>query len=125
MRLPLEYLSFELVEELKLLEPFGKGNPKPLFGEKNIPVVKAFKLGKNHNTLKLILKMKNGKTIEGLYFGNIDEFDRRMSEKFSQAEVSNMYKGISNNIRLDIAYTPDINEYMGYRNLQIMIYYYR
>ncbi|NLX62577.1 MAG: single-stranded-DNA-specific exonuclease RecJ [Tissierellia bacterium] len=125
MRLPLEYVSFELVEELKLLEPFGKGNPRPLFGEKNIPVVKAFKLGKNDNTLKLILKMKNGKTIEGLYFGDIEEFDRRMSKKFGQAEVSKMYKGIDNGIKIDIAYTPNINEYMGYRNLQIMIYYYR
>lgn len=125
MRLPLELLSFKLVEELNLLEPFGKGNPRPLFGEKNIPVMRAFKIGKNQNTLKLILKMKNGKTMEGLYFGDIDEFDRRMAEKFNESEVIKMYKGIDNNIKLDIVYNPSINEYMGNRNLQVMINYYR
>lgn len=125
MRLPLELISFELVEELKLLEPFGKGNPKPLFGEKNIPVMRAFKIGKNQNTLKLLLKMCNGRTIEGLYFGNIDEFDKKMVEKFGETEVTKMYKGINNNIKLDIVYSPNINEYMGNRNLQVMINHYR
>lgn len=125
MKLPLEILSFKLVEELKLLEPFGKGNPKPLFGEKNIPVMRAFKIGKNKNTIKLLLKMRNGRTIEGLYFGDVDEFDRRMAEKFSQSEVIKMYKGINNNIKLDIIYSPNINEYMGNRNLQVIINHYR
>jgi len=125
MRLPLEHITFNLVEELKLLEPYGKGNPKPLFGEKDIPVMRAFKIGKNQNTLKLILKMKNEKTIEGLYFGDVEEFERVMAEKHGNEEVIKMYKGIDNSIKLDIAYSPSINEYMGNKSLQVIIYNYR
>jgi len=125
MRLPLEHITFNLVEELKLLEPYGKGNPKPLFGEKDIPVMRAFKIGKNQNTLKLIIKMKNEKTIEGLYFGDVEEFERVMAEKHGNEEVIKMYKGIDNSIKLDIAYSPSINEYMGNKSLQVIIYNYR
>ena len=58
VHLPLDYISFKLIEELKILEPFGKGNPKPLFAAKNIPVKKGFILGKNRNVLKLLLETK-------------------------------------------------------------------
>lgn len=125
MRLPLEYISFKLVKELKLLEPFGKGNPKPLFGEKDVRIKRAFVLGKNKNVLKLLLLMKNGKTIDGLYFGNINEFELKLIDKFGQFEVNKMYKGINNKINMDIVYTPTINEYMGNKNLQVIIENYR
>lgn len=124
-RLPLEYITFNLVEELKLLEPFGKGNNKPLFGAKDIPVKRAFILGKNRNVLKLLLSIENGKTMEGLYFGDVDEFKRIMLDKYGEIEVEKMFKGIDNNIRLDITYVPNINEYMGNKNLQIIINNYR
>lgn len=125
MRLPLEYISFNLVEELKLLEPFGKGNSKPLFGEKDIDVKRGFILGKNKNVLKLSLLKKNRKIIDGLYFGDIEEFEKRLINKFGESEVNKMYKGIDNKIKLDIVYTPTINEYMGNRNLQMTIQNYR
>ncbi len=125
MHLPLDYISFGLVEELELLEPFGQGNHRPLFGEKNIPVVKAFILGRNKNVLKLILRTQRDRTIEGLYFGDIQEFQRRMVEKFGEEEVKKMYMGINNKIRLDITYTPNVNEYMGTKNLQVVIKNYR
>lgn len=125
MQLPLDYINFKLVEELKYLEPFGKGNPKPLFGEKDIPIKRGSILGKNQNVLKLSLITKKGNLIDGIYFGNIEEFIRRISIKFGKEEVDKMYKGIDNNIRLDIVYTPTINEYMGNKNLQIVIENYR
>lgn len=125
MHLPLDYISFNLVEELKILEPFGKGNPKPLFGEKNIGVKRGFILGKNQNVLKLILLTKSGNTIDGLYFGDIDKFQNMLIRKFGENEVNKMYKGIENQIKLDIIYFPTINEYMGNRNLQIIIQNYR
>ncbi|NLW22737.1 MAG: single-stranded-DNA-specific exonuclease RecJ [Tissierellia bacterium] len=125
MQLPLEYISFDLVEELRSLEPFGKGNPKPLFGEKNIFIKRAFILGKNRNVLKLILLTKQGRLIDGLYFGDIEKFMNRLKDKYGKEEVTRMYKGIDNNISLDIVYTPSINEYMGNRSLQVIIHNYR
>ncbi len=125
IHLPLDYVSFNLVEELKLLEPFGKGNPKPLFGAKGIPVKRAFILGKNGNVLKLSLLTKSGRIIDGLYFGDIEEFENRLSKKYGMAELDRMYKGIDSAIKLDIVYTPSVNEYMGNKNLQVIIHNYR
>ena len=125
IHLPLDYVSFNLVEELKLLEPFGKGNPKPLFGAKGIPVKRAFILGKNGNVLKLLLLTKSGRIIDGLYFGDIEEFENRLSKKYGMAELDRMYKGIDSAIKLDIVYTPSVNEYMGNKNLQVIIHNYR
>lgn len=85
----------------------------------------AFILGKNQNVLKLLLVTKNGRTIDGLYFGDIEEFNRRLAEKFGVDELEKLYKGIDSKIRIDIIYTPNINEYMGNRNLQVIIQNYR
>ena len=125
MHLPLEYISFSLVEELQVLEPFGKGNSRPLFAERNIGVKRGFILGKNQNVLKLKLVTKNNKLIDGLYFGDIEEFEIKLINKFGKEEVDKMYKGIDNRVELDIVYVPTINEYMGNRNLQIIIQNYR
>lgn len=125
MELPLEYVNFSLVEELEQLEPYGKGNPRPLFGEKNISVQRAFVLGSNHNVLKLNLLTKQGRIIEGIYFGDIKEFEKRLSSKYNWDEIEKMYKGLENDIKLDIVYTPNINEYMGRRTVQINIQNYR
>lgn len=125
MQLPLDYISFALVEDLKLLEPFGKGNPKPLFGEKDIKIRRGFILGRNQNVLKLILLTDKGRTIDGIYFGDIEEFEMRISNRFGYKELDRMYKGVENKVKLDIIYTPNINEYMGNRNLQVYIQSYR
>ncbi|NLJ78404.1 MAG: single-stranded-DNA-specific exonuclease RecJ [Tissierellia bacterium] len=123
--LPLDYIDYKLIEELQLLEPFGRANPRPLFAERDIPVKKATVLGSNRNVLKLILSSRSGRNVEGIYFGDIERFDTRITDIFGEEEVSNMYKGIDNDIRLDLVYVPAINEYMGNRNLQIIIQNYR
>ena len=125
MELPLDYISFPLVESLELLEPFGKGNPRPLFGAKGLRVKRAFVLGKNQNVLKLIFITDKGKAMDGIFFGNIEEFDERISKKFGSHELDKIYNGTANNVELDIIYVPNINEYMGSRKLQVYIQNYR
>lgn len=125
IHLPLDYISFSLVEDLQILEPFGKGNSRPLFAEKNLRIKRGFILGKNQNVLKLKLLTKNNKLIDGLYFDDIEKFEMYIINKFGKEEVDKMYKGIDNKVKLDIIYIPTINEYMGNRNLQIIIQNYR
>ncbi|AKL95182.1 single-stranded-DNA-specific exonuclease RecJ [Clostridium aceticum] len=123
--LPLEYVSFDLVEDLQRLEPFGKGNSKPLFAVKNVSVKKAMVLGAKNHVLKLILMDQRGKPIEGIYFGDIEGFKIDMINKFGAEELEKILQGVSNNVKLDIIFTPAINEYMGNRSLQIQIQNYR
>jgi single-stranded-DNA-specific exonuclease len=125
MQLPLQYVTEQLVEELSLLEPFGKGNTKPIFVEKNIEILKANKLGKNQNVLKMQVRDEQGSVIDAMYFGDIEGFETYLCQKFSALQVSNMWKGQRIGMKLAFTYYPTINEYMGRKNVQIVIQNYQ
>ena len=125
MHLPLEDINFALINELKLLEPFGKGNNKPIFGDKDLKINRGFRLGVNKNVLKLILENKNKSVVEAIYFGDIDNFENLIVTNYGRTQLENIYKGIDNNINIDILYYPSINEYNGKTNIQITIQSYR
>lgn len=103
--MPLEYISENLVNELKILEPFGQGNEKPQFAQKNLSIRSSRVLGKNRNAVKLALVTENGLAMDGMLF---TEGDRFMEE-------------LEGNRKIDVIYYPDINEYNGNRTLQIVI----
>ena len=103
--MPLDYVSERLVEELKQLEPFGQGNEKPLFAQKNLYIRNVRILGKTKNLAKMSLVTDTGLSMDGLLFTNGDEFIKELGSK----------KWI------DIIYYPDVNEYNGTRTLQAII----
>ena len=103
--MPIGYVTEPLVEQMELLEPFGKGNPRPLFAQKNIQVSGFSVFGKNKNVAKMLLTDETGSRQEGIYFGDMEKITEILSKK---AAVS-------------ILYYPRINEYQGRRSLQIVI----
>ena len=119
--LPLGYINEELIEELKILEPFGKGNPKPVFAERDVKVIRAFLLGKNKNVLKFNIINKYGKKIDAMYFGDTDTLLDDFKKKYGEDEVNKMFINAENDIEFNVTYYPNINEYNGFRNLQIII----
>ncbi len=123
--LPLDTITYDLVNDLGRLEPFGKANPKPLFGEKDVNVIKGMILGKNRNVLKLKLKTKNGKTMDAVYFGDIEEFEENITEKYGKDQLIKLYDGSYNDVKLDLVFYPDINEYNGNVTIQVIIQNYR
>lgn len=119
--MPINYITEELVRELELLEPFGKGNHKPIFAEKNIKLISARILGKNKNVLKFKIKNTEGCMMDAMYFGNIDIFNEYILQRFGRAELDKLMSGIENKIELSVTYYPSINEYNGTKTLQIII----
>ena len=109
MRLPFPYITERLVNELELLEPFGKGNPKPLFAERNLRAVSPRIFGKNRNVLKCRLQDQQGNQMEAVYFGDVEDCLRAMERR----QV------------MSFTYYPTINEYMGRRTLQLTIVNYQ
>lgn len=105
MQLPLPYVTEELVSELELLEPFGKGNTKPVFAEKNLKVISPKIIGKNQNVLKFRVQDQRGNQMEAVYFGDAAACMEYMRGK---PEMS-------------FTFYPSINEYMGNRTLQITV----
>jgi len=125
MQLPLQYVNERLIEELSYLEPFGKGNTKPIFVEKQIEIIKANKLGKNHNVLRMQVRDSQGTVMEAMYFGDIEVFETYLCERFGEQAVSAMWSGRNSGIRLAFTFYPTVNEYMGRKTVQIVIQNYQ
>lgn len=103
--MPISYISTKLVEQLSLLEPFGKGNTKPLFAQKNVRALNSRVIGKNHNVTKLQLMDEQGYVMEAVYFGNVPEFMDFLSARD----------------KISVTYYPEINRYQGRETLQVII----
>ncbi len=102
--MPVSYANIRLVNQLKLLEPFGKGNEKPVFADRNLYVKTASVIGKNKNVLRCQLETEDGTYVPAVQFGinNIDDIPRV-------------------GMRISIIYYPDINTFNGIMSLQIII----
>ncbi len=109
MQLPLSYVTEGLIDELELLEPFGKGNPKPLFAEKNLKVIQPRIIGKNHNVLKFQVEDRSGNRMEAVYFGEVQECLKTMEQS----------------VEMSFTYYPSINEYKGRKSMQIIVVNYQ
>lgn len=123
--MPIDYMSEDLIEQLNLLEPFGKANQKPLFAEKNLKFLSAKILGKNRKILKYIVENERGCQMEALFFGDIEEIRKAMIDKFGMKQVEYLYQGRKNNITMSLTYYPSINEFRGVKTLQIIIQNYQ
>lgn len=106
----IDKLSLEFAESLQRLEPFGKDNPKAKFADKNLFIKNINMIGKNNNTMKMILN-KNGRDIEAIKF-NAQKDYKYLSDKFKANIIGN---------RIDAVFYPDINEFNGRRNLQVKL----
>ena len=119
--MPVDYPDIPLVNELLLLEPFGKANVKPQFADKNLGLDRAVVVGKNQNVLKLTLKTERGKSISAVYFGDVEEFREYYGRKYGENEVQQAFLGRTNGIRMSVVYYPEINRYQGNESIQIVI----
>ena len=119
--LPLEYLNLHLIEELNVLEPFGKGNAKPVFGVKDAKITKAMLLGKDKNVLKLKLLTNNNITIDAMIFNDLENFESKIIEKYGNEGLDNLYNKSNNNIPMDFTFYPSINEWNGNKSIQIVV----
>ena len=113
MEMPFGCVTEGLVKELELLEPFGKGNTKPVFAARDVTLLGARILGKNRNVLKLQVQDVNGCRIEAMLFHHADDFLGKLEEQYGKTEVEALLKGRGRQIRISMTYYPDINEYMG------------
>ena len=107
--MPLEYISEALVNELKSLEPFGQGNEKPQFAQKNLRIRSLRALGRNNNAVRMTVVTEQGRPMEAMVFTEADKF----------------VEEAKNSRSMDVIYDPDINEYNGNRTLQIVVRAYK
>lgn len=105
--MPFDYANEQLVGEFEKLEPFGNGNSKPLFAQKNVQVYQPRIFGRQRNVLKCKLVDGNGTERQGVYFGEVEEF-MEFLETHAGAPIS-------------ILYQPTINSYRGDSHIELII----
>ena len=128
--MPVSFVSQRLVEELDALEPFGNGNPRPLFAQKDLLFLSARILGKNGNAVRFTVQDDQGKRWEMMAFGDPEPMNEYMEQRFGgqavralyQNERGTAYKG---EIRLAVTYYPTINTWRGDSRLQLVMRQYQ
>ena len=125
MQLPFECVNEKFIGELAVLEPFGKGNARPVFAERQVQVESARILGKNKNVLKLQVKDLHGTRMDAIDFGDVNTFVEYVREKFGDIACECLLHGHGHGIVMAFTYYPDINEYQGVRTPQIVIQNYK
>lgn len=117
--MPFSYITTELIQQLDLLEPMGKDNPKPVFAQANLKVKRVRFMGQNNKAIKLWLMDDQGHTIEAVDF-DANSFIESIKMWFSDEECDKMIQGLPNEVLIDVVYYPGINEYGGVKTIQLM-----
>lgn len=125
--MPLSYATEDFIRELGVLEPFGVGNPKPVFAVKDVLFLQAQRMGKKKDMGKFKILDDSGEIKEAILFGKMDEFDSYIKEKFSENALAQLYsKGTGKaeskeEVVLSVVYYPGLNQYMGKNTVQIIL----
>lgn len=135
--MPFSYVTMQFTEELSLLEPFGNGNVKPLFAEKDMTFLNGRIMGKNRNAAKFVVEDMQGRRYELVYFGDLPGFFTYVEERFGREAAARLqgeqeaagwegrtYGKEVQKVCLNVAYYPSINEFRGRRSLQFVMQYY-
>ena len=121
MKLPFAEVTQTFIEELKLLEPFGKGNEKPVFAESGIHILSGKVLGKNRNVLKMLVKDSVGNRMDAIYFGDIERIGEFLQGKGYELSKEGVLSASKVSEAVAFVYYPDVNEYQGRKTMQMVV----
>lgn len=118
--MPLSYANLDLAMQMELLEPFGTGNPKPLFAQKDVIFLQGKRMGANQNFARYSVLDDMGKKKELVFFGNLENFHQFLRKKFGEDAVRALYAE-GGRYPVSITYQIGVNVYRGAENLQIIM----
>lgn len=121
--LPLDYASGELADQLDLLEPFGVGNSKPLFAQKELCFLAGYLMGANQNVARYRVRTPEGSIKQLVFFGDLGRFHCFLDEKYGPGSAESLYEG-SAALKVSVAYQIGKNTYRGKTELQYVMRHY-
>ena len=121
MEMPFSCVTEDFIQELSLLEPFGKGNRKPIFAARDVEILSVKVLGKNRNVLKMKVKDMQSTVIDALCFQKTEQFFSLLDNRYGKEARKALLDGKESAGKISVTYYPDINEYMGQRTPQVII----
>lgn len=121
--LPLDYAGEQLADELEILEPFGVGNPRPLFAQKELLFLAGYKMGANKSCARFRVRTPDGNGRQLVYFGDLEAFGAFLREKYGQDSEERLYAG-RGDFAVSVVYQLGKNTYRGRTELQYVMQYY-
>jgi single-stranded-DNA-specific exonuclease len=118
--MPISYATMELAKDLEKMEPFGVGNAKPLFAEKNLRFLKGYKMGARKNCARFLVKTSDNAERELVYFGDLDRFAAFLDEKYGAGSGQRIYESFVD-YSVSVTYQLGINSFRGTENLQMIM----
>jgi single-stranded-DNA-specific exonuclease len=116
----IDKLTLNYIEELKALEPFGKGNEKPIFASLNVKASAVKFYGEENSVIRITFVSEKGR-LNGVMFNCFEEFKIKLLDRFGEDFIRNLIiKGVFNT-NLDIVYYPEINSYNDNFSIQLKI----
>lgn len=123
--LALSGITKEMIQELSILEPFGRGNEKPIFADKGLKIRRLSLVGRTTQYAKLVIEDRFGCRMNAIYFGDSEQFLKELESFYGEEEVRKMFQGRGEKASLSVIYYPSINEYQNRESLQIIIEHYQ
>ncbi|WP_411682836.1 single-stranded-DNA-specific exonuclease RecJ [Clostridium thailandense] len=121
-QLKLKEITFALINDIEKLEPFGKGNSAPVFAEKNISVFRAYLIGKEKNILKLYCRPEGSfEKFDAICFDGGDKFVSMVRDAYGEERAMDILNNKPSNLKMDLIFSPSINEYNGNISLQLVV----
>ena len=121
--MPLSYADEGLAGQLELLEPFGVGNPKPLFAQKDLVFLSGVRMGANKNVARFKVRTPEGTNLQLVYFGDLERFLTFLKEKYGADSEECLFAGCGE-YPVSVVYQLGLNAYRGKTEVQYMMQYY-
>ena len=123
--MPMSYVTERLIEQLSVLEPWGQGNEKPVFAQKDVELISCKLMGKSSDMLKINARTPDGLNVELVLFRNGEKMLGAIDKKYGPKTADKLLNSKALGILMDVIYYPSVNEYMGRKSLQFVIGDYR
>lgn len=121
--MPMDYADEKLTDQLELLEPFGVGNPKPLFAQKDLLFLAGWRMGASKSCARYRVRICAGEERQVVFFGDLEAFGGFLDERFGAGSQDALYSG-RGNFPVSVAYQLGKNTYKGKTELQYVMRHY-